>query len=73
MMFYFTSTLLVERFFGSLEYDWILKFAQPTLEHTKQYVTIYIKYYNQDRLHAANGNMSPINYEMLLKKVSGWS
>lgn len=63
---------VVERFFGSLKHDWILKIAQPTREHMKQDVTAYMKYYNQDRLHTANGDMSPINYEMSLKKVSGW-
>ena len=64
---------VVERFFGSLKHDWILKIAQPTREHIKQDVTAYMKYYNQDRLHTANGDMSPIKYEMSLKKVSGWS
>jgi len=55
---------VVERFFGSLKHDWILKIAQPTREHMKQDVTAYIKYYNQERLHTANGNMSPIKYEI---------
>jgi putative transposase len=64
---------VVERFFGSLKHDWILKVAQPTREHMKQDVTTYMKYYNQDRLHTTNGDMSPIKYEMSLKKVSGWS
>jgi putative transposase len=64
---------VVERFFGSLKHDWILKIAQPTREHMKQDVTDYMKYYNQERLHTANGNMSPIKYEISQKKVSGWS
>jgi putative transposase len=64
---------VVERFFGSLKHDWILKIAQPTREHMKQDVTAYMKYYNQDRLHTANSDMSPIKYEMSQKKVSGWS
>jgi len=55
---------VVERFFGSLKYDWILKVAQPTREHIKQDVADYIRYYNQDRLHTANGSMSPVNYEL---------
>jgi len=29
----------------------------------KQDVANYIKYYNLDRLHSANGGMSPINFE----------
>ncbi len=64
---------VVERFFGSLKHDWILKIAQPTREHMKQDVADYMKYYNQDRLHTANGNMSPIKYEISQKRVSGWS
>jgi putative transposase len=64
---------VVERFFGSLKHDWILKIAQPTREHMKQDVTAYMKYYNQDRLHTANGDMAPIKYEISQKKVSGWS
>jgi putative transposase len=39
----------------------------------KQDVTAYMKYYNQDRLHTANGDMPPIKYEVSQKKVSGWS
>jgi len=64
---------VIERFFGSLKHDWILKIAQPTREHMKQDVTAYMKYYNQERLHTANGDMSPIKYEISQKKVSGWS
>jgi putative transposase len=64
---------VVERFFGSLKHDWILKIAQPTREHMKQDVGDYIRYYNLERLHTANGNQSPISYENSLKKVSGWS
>lgn len=64
---------VVERFFGSLKHDWILKIAQPTREHMKQDVAAYMKYYNQERLHTANGDMSPIKYELSQKKVSGWS
>jgi len=62
---------VVERFFGSLKHDWILKVAQPTREHMKQDVADYIRYYNNDRLHTANGGMSPVKYEMTLIKVSG--
>ena len=36
-------------------------------------VAAYMKYYNLERLHTANENLSPINYENSLKKVSGWS
>lgn len=64
---------VVERFFGSLKHDWIFKIAQPTRDHMKNDVAAYIKYYNLDRLHTANGSVSPINFENALKKVSGFS
>lgn len=62
---------VVERFFGSLKHDWILKVAQPTREHMKQDVAAYIRYYNNDRLHTANNDMSPVDYEMSKLKLSG--
>jgi len=62
---------VVERFFGSLKHDWILKVTQPTREHMKQDVANYIRYYNNDRLHTANSGMSPAKYEMSHIKVSG--
>ena len=51
---------VVERFFGSLKHDWILKVHQPTREHMKQDVSAYIKYYNLQRLHTSNRDMSLI-------------
>ena len=54
---------VVERFFGSLKHDWILKISQPTREHMKKDVAAYMKYYNLDRLHTSNGDISPVNYE----------
>ncbi|MBT4891340.1 MAG: IS3 family transposase [Gammaproteobacteria bacterium] len=62
---------VVERFFGSLKHDWIFKIAQPTREHMRNDVAAYMRYYNLVRLHSANGDQSPINYEQSLKKVSG--
>ncbi len=64
---------VVERFFGSLKHDWIFKIAQPTREHMKKDVAAYMRYYNLVRLHTKNGDLSPINYENSLKKVSGWT
>ena len=65
---------VVERFFGSLKHDWVLKVHQTTREHMKQDVAAYMRYYNADRLHTANGDLSPINYERnSLKLVSGWT
>nr|HIL76225.1 IS3 family transposase [Rhodospirillales bacterium] len=62
---------IVERFFGGLKHDWIFKMYQPTREFMKQDVVNYIKYYNLDRLHSANGSLSPINFENSQIKVSG--
>ncbi len=64
---------VVERFFGSLKHDWIFKIAQPTREHMKIDVAAYMRYYNLERLHTANGDQSPANYENSLMKVSGWT
>ena len=58
---------VVERFFGSLKHDWIFKQHQPTREHMKNDVAAFMKYYNLERLHTANNDMSPINYETSLK------
>lgn len=52
---------VVERFFGSLKHDWIFKVAQPTREYMKKDVAAYMRYYNLERLHTANGDQSPIN------------
>ena len=62
---------VVERFFGSLKHDWILKVTQPTREHMKLDVAHYIRYYNNDRSHTANGDLSPVKYELSQLKVSG--
>lgn len=61
---------VVERFFGSLKHDWILKVHQPTHDHTKKDVADYIRYYNNHRLHTSNNDMSPTNYELSEIKVS---
>ena len=64
---------VVERFFGSLKYDWLFKVSQPTREHMKNDVAAYIRYYNLERLHPAIGGTSPVDYELELKNVSGFS
>ena len=56
---------VVERFFGSLKHDWLFKVHQPTRVHMKQDVAAYMKYYNLDRLHSSNGDLSPVEYEKL--------
>jgi len=39
---------VVERFFGSLKYDWILKVNQPTGLHMEEDVSAYMRCYNVD-------------------------
>ena len=62
---------VMERFFGSLKHDWLFKVPQPTREYMKQDVTAYMRYYNLTRLHSANENQSPVEYENSCIKVSG--
>ncbi|MAD14597.1 MAG: hypothetical protein CL579_00715 [Alteromonadaceae bacterium] len=64
---------VVERFFWEFKTRLDIKNSSSTREYMKQDVADYMKYYNQDRLHTANGNMSSIKYEISQKKVSGWS
>ena len=61
---------VVERFFGGLKHDWILKVTQPSRAQMKQDVSDYIRYDNHDRLHTTIDNMSPVNYELSLNNVS---
>lgn len=64
---------VVERFFGSLKHDWILKIHQPTREHLRQDVTEYMRYYNTERLHSSNGDLSPVQYENNRKRRYNYS
>jgi putative transposase len=61
---------VVERFFGSLKHDWILKVHQPTRKHMKNDVAAYMRYYNIDRLHSANDDLSPMKFELAELNVS---
>ena len=54
---------VVERFFGSLKHDWLFKVAQPTRDHMQKDVVLYMRYYNLERLHTANGGVAPVIYE----------
>ncbi len=54
---------VVERFFGSLKHDWVLKIPQLTRDGMKKDVTAYMRYYNSERLHSSNGDLSPVAYE----------
>lgn len=64
------NNAVVERFFGSLKHDWLLKVPQPTREHMKNDVAAYMRYYNLDRLHTTNNDKSPVEYEKSFRKVS---
>ena len=64
---------VVERFFGSLKHDWLFKVHQPTREFMKKDVAAYMRYYNLERLHSANQDISPVEYEKQFRKVSGWT
>ena len=64
---------VVERFFGSLKHEWLLKVVHLTRESMKLDVEEYIRYYNHERLHTTLGDLTPISYEKLQSKVSGWT
>ena len=64
---------VVERFFGSLKHDWLFTIHQPTRELMKQDVAADMRYDNLERRHSSNGDMSPINDESSLRKVSRWT
>lgn len=50
---------VMERFWGSLKHEWLLLVPQPTRACMKQDVAAYIRYYNLDRNHITNGELSP--------------
>jgi len=54
---------VVERFFGSLKHDWILKVVQLTREQMRQDVMNYMRYYNLERLHSYTGYVAPVEFE----------
>jgi putative transposase len=59
---------VMERFWGSLKHEWLLLVRQPTRAYTKQDVMMYIRHYNLDRNHTANGELSPVRYEQMAEK-----
>lgn len=63
---------VMERFWGSLKYEWLLLVAQPTRANMKQDVATYIRYYNVDRNHSANGELPPVRYEQMTDKKVSW-
>lgn len=62
---------VVERFFGSLKHEWLKNMIYPTRSAMTQDVQAYIRYYNHQRLHTANSDLSPVAFEQKsLKQVS---
>ncbi len=59
---------VVERFFGSLKHDWLIKVR----ESMKMDVQNYSRYYNHERLHTTLGDISPVAYEKRIIKVSNF-
>tara|TARA_Y100001934_G_C12258235_1_gene728624 strand:+ start:398 stop:1246 length:849 start_codon:yes stop_codon:yes gene_type:complete len=64
---------VVERFFGSLKNEWLLKVIHLTRESMKIDVQKYILYYNHERLHTTLGDLTPVAYEKRNLKVSNFS
>ncbi len=60
-------------FFGSLKNEWLLKVYHLTHQYMKQDVEHYIRYYNQERLHSANSDLSSVEFEQSQIKVSGFA
>ena len=53
--------------------EWLLKVYHLPHQGMKQDVEHYIRYYNQQRLHSANGYLSSVEFELSQMKVSGFS
>jgi len=54
---------VVERFFGVLKYDWIFRVHQPARVHMTIDERGYIKYYDLERLHISNCDLTPLQYK----------
>lgn len=60
---------VVERFFGSLKYEWLANVIHLTRDGIINDVNKYIRYYNGTRLHSTLGYVSPNEYENPLVDV----
>ncbi|MDE9557842.1 IS3 family transposase, partial [Xenorhabdus bovienii] len=67
------ANAVVERFFGSLKHDWLFKTHHENQAEMKKDVLDYLHYYNLTRLHTANNDLTPVEYEMAFVKVSDFS
>jgi putative transposase len=59
---------VMERFWGSLKHEWLLLVPEPTRAFMKQDVAVYVRDYNLDRNHVADGELSPVRYEQMAEK-----
>ncbi|MGE0973102.1 integrase core domain-containing protein (plasmid) [Klebsiella sp. WOUb02] len=65
---------VMERFWSSLKHEWLLLVPQSTRADMKEDVATYMRHYNLDRNHAANGGLPPVLNERLAeKKMSGFN
>lgn len=60
-----------ERFFSSLKREWLTGNVYQTRDSAVDDVRLYIAYYNLRRLHTTLGDVTPIEFEKRLNKVSG--
>jgi putative transposase len=60
---------VVERFFGSLKYEWLTNVIHLTRDGIINDVNKYIRYYNGTRLHATLDYQTPNEYENSQIKV----
>ena len=60
---------VIESFHASIKKEMIYLQGAISAKETKLRVVDYIEgFYNRERLHSANGNMSPLNFEKKVKK-----
>ena len=64
---------VTERFFRSLKTEWIGDQIYQTRQQAIQDVNEYMQYYDSVRLHSTLGYQTPMEYENILSKVSGFA
>ena len=57
------DSAVVERFYGSLKYEWLANVTHLTRDAIINDVNQYIRYYNCTRLHATLDYQTPNEYE----------
>lgn len=62
-----------ERFFSSLKREWLTGNVYQTRDSAVADVRLYIAYYNSRRLHTTLDDVTPMEFENVLSKVSGLS